>query len=286
MSDTTLPALLPSDLDVRQDRGKAEKTATWMANEWQEAKAEIERLARAIHEQAQRVRAVFNEKGNYSSTFMPELHYHSNNYNLTKLDKMFDKWRRDAWRVLVEHLGVKSVMSVAARAKFEHDLERGELPEIGADAILGIVGGLAAQAKDFAREAAKEVFEILRPSHPHFGGQYKTNDAFRVGKKVILCWYVERGYQGAFRVNYTHEPHVRAIDGIFHVLDGKGVIKEGKGPLLTAIEESQEGRGETDYFKFKCFKNHNLHLEMKRLDLVKELNLQGAGEYVLGDDME
>ena len=38
--------------------------------------------------------------------------------------------------------------------------------------------------------------------------------------------------------------------------------------------------------RFKCYKNRNLHLEMRRLDLVKELNGLAAGEYVLGNDME
>ena len=36
----------------------------------------------------------------------------------------------------------------------------------------------------------------------------------------------------------------------------------------------------------KCFKNRNLHLEFKNLELVKELNLLAAGERVLGADVE
>ncbi len=71
----------------------------------------------------------------------------------------------------------------------------------------------------------------------------------------------------------------------FLLLDGKGVIREHRGPLYRAIEESQDGRGQTDYFKFRCCKNRNLHLEMKRLDLVKQLNLLATAETVLGHDI-
>jgi hypothetical protein len=96
---------------------------------------------------------------------------------------------------------------------------------------------------------------------------------------------VTKGYGGDFRVNYQREPQITAIDGVFHLLDGKGVMKENRGPLFQAINASgRDGRGETAYFRFKCFKNGNLHLEFKRLDLVKQLNGLAAGEYVLGAD--
>ena len=194
--------------------------------------------------------------------------------------------KRRAWRTLVVRLGIVNVMSVAKRKEFEEQLRNGELPDIDEASILGTILGLAGQAQEFAREAAREVFDILRP-RGHWGGQYKTNDAFRVGRKVILTWYVERCYNGkTFRVNYHHEQQVTAIDGVFHLLDGAGVMREHGGPLSKAIEASPNGQGETAYFRFKCYKNGNLHLEMKRLDLVKELNGLAAGEYVLGDDVE
>jgi hypothetical protein len=86
--------------------------------------------------------------------------------------------------------------------------------------------------------------------------------------------------------HYHRQKELHAIDGVFHLLDGKGPIKTYTGPLETAIQNAEEGKGETDYFKFKCQKNHNLHLEFKRLDLVKELNLLATGEHVIGRDME
>jgi hypothetical protein len=120
------------------------------------------------------------------------------------------------------------------------------------------------------------------------GGEMKTNSSFRVGRKVILCNRVERTWNGqGFRVNHYREQEIKALDGVFHLLDGKGIIRDHRGPLQKAINEcGAAGRGETDYFAFKCFKNGNPHLTMKRLDLVKELNGLAAGEYVLGEDME
>jgi hypothetical protein len=106
---------------------------------------------------------------------------------------------------------------------------------------------------------------------------------FRVGKRAIICYGVERAYGGRFRVNYDRSDRLRAMDAAFHLLDGKGPMKEGRGPLIEAINAGNV-TGETDYFRFKCFKNQNLHIEFKRLDLVKELNFIAAGERVLGHD--
>jgi len=177
-------------------------------------------------------------------------------------------------------------MSVKKRKDFDEQLERGDLPDITEESILDILIGLCGQAQDFAKEMALEVFSILRP-RGHWGGEYKTNDAFRVGRRVILPGRVDQWTsEHKFHVSYYHEQDITAIDAVFHLLDGKGVLKVNRGPLYQAINDSRDGRGETDYFRFKCFKNRNLHLEMKRLDLVRQLNLLATGEHVLGHDME
>jgi hypothetical protein len=144
--------------------------------------------------------------------------------------------------------------------------------------ILGIIAGMVGDAREFAREV---------PRRFSSRGGLKTNSAFRVGRKVILINRVERCWNGkTYRPNHYRQQELTALDGVFHLLDGKGAMREHQGPLCKAIEASADGRGETVYFAFKCFKNGNLHLTMKRLDLVKELNGLAAGEYVLGEDME
>ena len=63
------------------------------------------------------------------------------------------------------------------------------------------------------------------------------------------------------------------------MLDGKGVIETYQGPLMEAIGKTAWGQlGQTDYFKFRSYRNRNLHLEFKRLDLLAKFNeIAGAG---------
>jgi hypothetical protein len=281
-------------LALRPGTEEFERTATWMAREYREATAELRRLMLLMAEQSRRLDRAFSPddpKEYWHNPFDVEFQYdgcreraRTDQTDQPDLDRLFGKMKRQAWKLLIDRLGVKNLMSVKTRAEFERQLKSGDLPEIDEDAILSVILGLVDQARDFATDAAKEVFEILRPQGA-WGGQYKTNDAFRVGRRVILPYRVEQCWNGKqYRVSYSHEQELVAIDGVFHLLDGKGVMREHKGPLVRAIEASPDGRGETDYFRFKCFKNRNLHLEMRRLDLVKQLNGLAAGEYVLGAD--
>jgi hypothetical protein len=218
------------------------------------------------------------------------IHYNCDNYQIDdeaaggrSLAGLFAVMKRRAWQVLVEKLGIKNLMSVARRKEFDKQLADGTLPEVTAETILGILLGLTAQAQDFAREAAREVFDLLRP-RGRLGSQYKTNDSFRVGRKVVLPYYVSNNHGGGFYVSHYHEQEITAIDGVFHLLDGRGIMREPRGPLYQAIRQAKDGKGETAYFRFRCFKNCNLHLEFRRLDLVRELNLLATGERVLGKE--
>lgn len=201
----------------------------------------------------------------------------------SKIDEIIKRMNVQTWELLIDRLGVKCLMSISRRKEFEAQIQNGDVPEVTAANIVAVINGLADRAAEFATEAAKEALKLLTPS----SGWYKTNSGFKVGKRVVLSWYVEQAWSGkGFRLNYNRDAEVNAIDGAFHVLDGKGVIKGRKCPLATAIEESPDGRGETEYFKFKCFKNRNMHVEFRRLDLVKKLNGLATGEYVLGQDID
>lgn len=199
-----------------------------------------------------------------------------------KVEKDLEKhYNRQAWSAAVNEIQVWNVMGVEDSRKLRKQLDEGDLPEFTVDNVMSTIMGLSSRAKNFCENAAKEVFDFLTPSNSGL----KTNSSFRVGKRAIIPYGVELKYGGGFRVSYSKDSRVRAMDAVFHMLDGKGPMKDGQGPLTKAIDEGT-GSGETEYFKFRCFKNRNLHVEFKRLDLVKEINFAAAGERVLGKDTE
>jgi len=82
--------------------------------------------------------------------------------------------------------------------------------------------------------------EDHRPSKP--GGVSRT----RAEPKRVILLAVETKWGGAFRVDHYREQHIRAIDNVFHALDGSGTIKKHRGPLIDVIEAAKDGTGETE----------------------------------------
>lgn len=200
---------------------------------------------------------------------IPRDHYGEPLQAITKVQK---EWKQKAWSMIFDRSGMKKVLSIKRRAELDKQLhENGNsLPDITPENILALIHDGMSKATDYAAEAVYEVFDWLRP----WNNRYKTNEQWKVGSKVVLTCMVESAYLsgGKFRVKYYHQKELVALDNVMHMLDGRGPLKGYQGPLIDAIQASPKGIGETDFFKFKCFKNSNLHLAFKRQDLVDRLN--------------
>lgn len=205
-------------------------------------------------------------------------------------DTVMKDLQRRAWACIFDRLGIKKVMSIQRRNELDNQLynrgghsntERVEFPEITEENILATLRDVMGQSVDYAREAVNEIFEWLRPWHRD---EYKTNqkNKWQLGNKVIISYGCERGYNSKFRVNYSRQANITALDNVFHMLDGKGAVQSHNGPLYDAIC-SCDGKGETEYFKFKCFQNNNLHVEFKRMDLVNKINKMAGGCQLKGE---
>ncbi len=204
---------------------------------------------------------------------------HHPKYSETVVDEMAKHHERQAWAATIDEIQLWNVMGIADAGKLKKLLSEGQLPEFTVDNVFSVVMNLGKNATNFAQNAAKEVFEFLTRCRR----DKKTNSRFRVGKRVIIGCGVHSTFNKGFAVNHYTEPSIKAMDGVFHVLDGKGPMKTNRGPLVEAINGGAPS-GETEYFRFKCFRNNNLHIEFLRLDLVQELNYVATGERVLGHD--
>lgn len=185
---------------------------------------------------------------------------------------------REVWKALVERLEIRRMCSIKRAAEIDRQLEREELPELTVENVLSWANGIQDKLPDMIQEAVEEVFDWLRPR----GQKYKTNSEFEIGQRVILTWVLEDStWQNKFHVSHYSQKNLTALENVFTALDGQGMVAKGswQSKLADAINTTPlgVGRGETDYFKFRCFKNRNLHLEFKRPDLVDKLNKMAGG---------
>ncbi len=206
-----------------------------------------------------------------------DLHLFRHDDSDMDFDKKQKRLKAAAWRYLVDRVELKKMASIKRAKEIDKQLHEkpDTLPDITMDNIFGWLESMAGQGRQFLEEAVIEVYGNLRP---HTWNRHKTNSAFRVGRKVILCYRVAPCYsgRGKFRVNYHYQDELRALDNVFHMLAGEGLSAYRDGDLCLAIEAAEGGIGETEFFRFKCFRNNNLHLEFKRLELVDQLNAIGG----------
>lgn len=201
----------------------------------------------------------------------------------TSQDRSFDdvehtvnRLRRDVWDGLVDRMEIRRFMSVAEWKAFEKDVESKDPPPITEEALASLFARLVADLPGMQERAVLEVFDWLRPRAEDFR-RHRSNVVEAIGKRVVITYAVEQAFSrvGGFTLEYKRWQEITALENVFCALDG--APKPDQGPELRfAIQASADGKGETRWFRFKCFRNRNLHLEFTRPDLVARINQIGG----------
>lgn len=194
--------------------------------------------------------------------------------------------KRQVWRCIVDRSEVRRFLSISEAEKLDHQLEKGEMPEITLQSVSDFVNSMTSQLPALADAAIVEVFDWLRPRAGYAADRYKTNKKEVVGERVCISSVVK--FEGKFtttpyQVNYYQEKRLTALENVFRAIDGQGQrTKSHYSELSNAIKASTDGKGETAYFEFKAYKNGSLHIRFKRADLLKKFNARAGGKNLKG----
>ena len=183
---------------------------------------------------------------------------------------------RRMWRRAFDLTGFKQLMDAEAVAEFEKSLHP-SAPEFTEANIRSTFIDLRRSAGDMFRRGVFNVFRYL-------SDDYRTNakEPFRIGRKVVMVWMVGPSFKRGICIRYGLPcDKLNDLDRVFKTLDSKPFIARS---LETAMNADFEcGRPfEDDYYRAKAFKNGNMHLEFKRLDLLDKVNEQIADYYADG----
>jgi len=247
------------------------ETLSAMIGTYKKAVIEVEDAYSILEGAQKRLRAVFLDAPGYR--------FGTISRNCTEVgkvasDRIAAEIKKDAWAVIVDRMELRRLLSIQRRNELDNQIQKGELPELTEENVMALFETSAANVNTYLEESVKEVFEYLRPHN----SQYKTNTEYELGRKVILSWVVEKGYnRGKFRLNHHRDKYLTALDNVFAMVDGKPPVKTYYGELCDAINDSPDGNGQTQYFKFKCYLNGNLHLEFIKPELVAKLNAIAGG---------
>ena len=248
-----------------------------------QAKREVEQAFRLLHSAKSRLTATLG--GSLDSLWSGNLSQYGDNL----LDQVKDSHKlitQQGWRYVLKQAQIESYMTEKRQKEISEQIEKNP-PELTVENIQSTLEGLAHRANGLLEESIREVFDWLRPRQDKWGvGALKTNKRFSVGPRVIV-YGVEKSYGHGFRC-YYRDANFRALGNVFSLLDGRGVLHYPEDFLtkLTAGLSQAETGGliETEYFRLRPYLNGNLHIEFRRLDLLKRLNQIGGGSDLPGEE--
>jgi hypothetical protein len=110
---------------------------------------------------------------------------------------------------------------------------------------------------------------------PHFGG---VDGAARSPADAHELKPTERDQPSSRRPRFA-----RRAENIFSALSGRGqVVESGRSAIEGLLPMSHDGCVMTDYFHAKAYRNGNLHLRFRSLELLERFNMMAGGRRLSG----
>lgn len=180
---------------------------------------------------------------------------------------------RDMWRSFIINTPLGSLMDAEERKRFEDSLEKTP-PEATPENVEASLRRLAGEAGLIFRRGLVNVFSALC-------GKYRSHDGFKIGDRVVLT-YAFTVYSDKTLGTFRRDDTLRDVERVFYVLDGKELPAEYNAGICGKIRTASHAQlreCEDDYLSVRWFKNGNMHIRFKRLDLVEKANKLIAEHY-------
>lgn len=200
--------------------------------------------------------------------------------------------RKDFWLKTLDLPEVKSRMTAARLKEFEGAVHDRANMDFTASNIRGFLLNLIAGYNDTLTQAVLEVFDRFTVKHcwdeggifgdnVHYFNGWKTNKAFKVGKKVIVPVYGGHG-NGPFidwmrkdewKLDYRVATELLDIDVVMNYFDGCPHYRSITKALEEAFAQGQNRNIESTYFRATAFKKGTLHLTFKDENILRRFNV-------------
>ncbi|MFC1766824.1 DUF4942 domain-containing protein [Planctomycetota bacterium] len=239
------------------------QTIATMVEDYNTAKQEISQAFKLLYTASQRLKMTFD------GAYLNEIR----SYDEDSLAGHLKHVRQQAWQYVVVQTGIKEWCSVRQGEELDSQIKNDDLPELTVDNMWNTLNKLINNTDLMFEEALQEVWDFLHPNCRW--KSWKTNSNYDLGLKVIhpgvITYSINCEY---WSLSYYRQQEMRALDNIFHLLDGRGIARY-PNDLYTTISHAcnqKETECETEYFHCKWYKKGTIHITLKREDLVKEFN--------------
>src|SRR5690625_3433574 len=197
------------------------------------------------------------------------------------LNDELDRLRRGYWSLILDTDDFRELLTNEAIQKLNQQIEAANEMEINLANIRMLLTALGANQRDILIDSVVSIFEKITTYHMneyssniHYYNGWKTNDAYRINKKIIIP--IKHGFEsfdfgrrtGSSEVSYEYIGWdvKRWIEDIVKALR---LIDPSVSSEFEAISDKEF---ENDTLRFRMFLNGNIHVWFKDERLLAKLN--------------
>lgn len=204
----------------------------------------------------------------------------------TSLNEFIVTVRKSYWQNTLNLDCVSSRMTSGKQKQFYYQLQDNENMNFTESNVLAFICNVLNTYEDTLAQSVAYIFdemtktyawdESLHNENVHYFNGWKTNQAFKVNKKVVLPFY-----QGAFTdsfsqkwgVSYRVKDKLNDIDKIMNYFDSKQEYLSILNALEIAFNKDQSREIESTYFTIHVYKKGTIHLKFKQPDILRRFNV-------------
>jgi len=195
--------------------------------------------------------------------------------------------RKDFWMRTLDLKDVSSRLTSKKREEFDHQVNQRCDMDFTAANIRQFILNLMAGHEKTLTEAVLDVFDKFTIENSYTGGLYndnihlfngwKTNNAFKVGKRVIIPVRASYGnpwvgYSG-WKLDYKASEQLRDIDLVMNYFDGMESYLSLNKAIDDAFSRNQSSSIKSTYFTATVYKKGTIHLRFNDENILRRFNL-------------
>ena len=191
------------------------------------------------------------------------------------LNEELDRIRRGYWELILDTDDFREHLTTEGREQLMRRLSKANEMEINLTNIKTLLMAIGANKGDMLVDTIVSMFKRITKHHMneystniHYYNGWKTNDAYRINKKIIVP--ISSGFDGTWdfkedydRINRDVRDFTDDLNKVFKL------IKPDFNEKFTTISTQEF---ENDMFRFKMFLNGNIHVWFKDLRALDKIN--------------
>lgn len=196
--------------------------------------------------------------------------------------------REDYWAKAFSIDAISNRLTGDRSYELHEQLQKKRELEFTANNIYSVISNLILNYEDTLNKTTLDIFDSMTCKyawHPelhnknvHYFNGWKTNDAFKVNRKVILPLggFEKRWKEPVYDVSYDTKRKLNDIDKVMNFFGGL----KSYTSMINAIEKSLYGQKkiESTFFIIDIYKKGTIHLTFRDEEMLKKLNFVACKE--------